>query len=123
MAGFRHIYLDNNTLIIMKKILISPHCRIDTVFPVKPGMIKFLSILDTDANNELDDQHAIAYLIFNDDLFDIRGITTNRTWGGGPGGRNTPKKPDELFTFAMLMTGYRLSAGQTEIMISLRQSG
>ena len=41
-------------------------------------------ILDTDANNELDDQHAIAYLIFNDDLFDIRGITTNRTWNGGP---------------------------------------
>jgi purine nucleosidase len=41
-------------------------------------------ILDTDANNELDDQHAIAYMIYNDDLFDIRGITTNRTWGGGP---------------------------------------
>jgi purine nucleosidase len=41
-------------------------------------------ILDTDANNELDDQHAIAYMIFNDDLFDVRGITTNRTWGGGP---------------------------------------
>jgi purine nucleosidase len=41
-------------------------------------------ILDTDANNELDDQHAIAYLIYNDDIFDIRGITTNRTWNGGP---------------------------------------
>jgi purine nucleosidase len=41
-------------------------------------------ILDTDANNELDDQHAIAYMIYNDDLFDIRGITTNRTWSGGP---------------------------------------
>jgi purine nucleosidase len=41
-------------------------------------------ILDTDANNELDDQHAIAYMIFNDDIFDIKGITTNRTWNGGP---------------------------------------
>ena len=41
-------------------------------------------ILDTDANNELDDQHAIAYLIYSDDYFDIRGITTNRTWNGGP---------------------------------------
>jgi len=41
-------------------------------------------ILDTDANNELDDQHAIAYLIYNDDIFDIRCITTNRTWNGGP---------------------------------------
>jgi hypothetical protein len=48
----------------------------------KPGKIPV--ILDTDANNELDDQHAIAYMIYNDDLFDIRGITTNRTWGGGP---------------------------------------
>ena len=41
-------------------------------------------ILDTDANNELDDQHAIAYMIFNDEIFDVKGITTNRTWGGGP---------------------------------------
>jgi len=45
---------------------------------------KISVILDTDANNELDDQHAIAYMIYNDDQFDIRGITTNRTWGGGP---------------------------------------
>lgn len=45
---------------------------------------KITVILDTDANNELDDQHAIAYMIYNDDLFDIRGITTNKTWGGGP---------------------------------------
>jgi len=41
-------------------------------------------IFDTDANNELDDQHALAYLIFNDDLFDIKGVTTNKTWNGGP---------------------------------------
>lgn len=41
-------------------------------------------ILDTDANNELDDQHAIAYLIGNDDVFLVKGITTNRTWNGGP---------------------------------------
>jgi hypothetical protein len=40
-------------------------------------------ILDSDANNELDDQHAIAYLLFNGDLFDVRGITVNRTRGGG----------------------------------------
>jgi purine nucleosidase len=41
-------------------------------------------ILDTDANNELDDQHAIAYMIFNNEIFDVRGITTNKTWNGGP---------------------------------------
>ena len=40
-------------------------------------------ILDTDANNELDDQHAIAYLFYNQDTFDIKGITVNTTMGGG----------------------------------------
>jgi purine nucleosidase len=40
-------------------------------------------ILDTDANNELDDQHAIAYLLFNGDVFDVEGITVNRTFNGG----------------------------------------
>lgn len=40
-------------------------------------------ILDTDANNELDDQHAIAYLLLNQDVFNILGITTNVTVGGG----------------------------------------
>jgi hypothetical protein len=40
-------------------------------------------ILDTDANNELDDQHAIAYLLFNGGVFDVEGITVNRTRNGG----------------------------------------
>ena len=40
-------------------------------------------ILDTDANNELDDQHARAYLLFNSDLFDLIGITVNGTKNGG----------------------------------------
>jgi len=40
-------------------------------------------ILDTDANNELDDQHAIAYMLFNQHYFDILGITTNATYNGG----------------------------------------
>jgi hypothetical protein len=40
-------------------------------------------ILDTDANNELDDQHAIAYLLFNGHVFDVEGITVNRTRAGG----------------------------------------
>ncbi len=41
-------------------------------------------IVDTDANNELDDQHAIAYALLNQDSFDVRGITVNRTASGGP---------------------------------------
>lgn len=40
-------------------------------------------LLDTDANNELDDQHAIAYLLFNGDYFDVEGITVNKTINGG----------------------------------------
>lgn len=44
---------------------------------------KIRVILDTDANNELDDQHAIAYLLFNGDIFDVEGITVNRTSSGG----------------------------------------
>jgi purine nucleosidase len=40
-------------------------------------------ILDTDANNELDDQHAIAYLLLNGQHFEVEGITVNRTRNGG----------------------------------------
>lgn len=41
-------------------------------------------IIDTDANNELDDQHALAYALSNQDVFDIEGITINNTkWGEG----------------------------------------
>jgi purine nucleosidase len=40
-------------------------------------------LLDTDANNELDDQHAIAYMLFNGHVFDVEGITVNRTRAGG----------------------------------------
>lgn len=44
---------------------------------------KLRVLLDTDANNELDDQHAIAYMLFSGDRFDVEGITVNRTRGGG----------------------------------------
>lgn len=40
-------------------------------------------IFDTDANNELDDQHAIAYLLMNPETFNTLGITTNNTHNGG----------------------------------------
>lgn len=40
-------------------------------------------IFDTDANNELDDQHALAYLLLNGKTFDIHGITVNATFNGG----------------------------------------
>lgn len=40
-------------------------------------------IFDTDANNELDDQHAMAYLFLNDEVFTTLGITVNATKSGG----------------------------------------
>lgn len=39
-------------------------------------------IFDTDANNEIDDQHAIAYLLLNEESFNTLAITTNVTVGG-----------------------------------------
>jgi purine nucleosidase len=46
----------------------------------KPGIPL---IFDTDANNELDDQHALAYLLLNDQAFNVLGITVNATYNGG----------------------------------------
>jgi hypothetical protein len=40
-------------------------------------------IFDTDANNDLDDQHAMAYLFFNSPFFDTKAITVNATESGG----------------------------------------
>jgi len=36
-------------------------------------------IFDTDANNEVDDQHALAYLLFSGNDFDVVGVTVNAT--------------------------------------------
>ena len=40
-------------------------------------------LLDTDANNEIDDQHAIAYMLLSGDVFLVEGLTVNRTNNGG----------------------------------------
>lgn len=50
----------------------------------KPEAIKKIRVVfDTDTNNELDDQHALAYLVFNQDIFSIQAITINTTSSGG----------------------------------------
>jgi hypothetical protein len=51
--------------------------------PVREDGRKLRVLVDTDANNELDDQHALAYLLFNGRAFDVEGITVNTTRGGG----------------------------------------
>ena len=40
-------------------------------------------IFDTDINNELDDQHALAYLLSNGDIFNLEALTVNATSTGG----------------------------------------
>jgi purine nucleosidase len=40
-------------------------------------------LFDSDTNNELDDQHALAYLLFNGGTFDLTGVTVNATRAGG----------------------------------------
>lgn len=47
---------------------------------INPSKIKVL--IDTDANNELDDQHALAYAFLNPDVFDVVGVTVNNTRSG-----------------------------------------
>lgn len=51
--------------------------------PGRDGARALRVVVDTDANNELDDQHAIAYLLLNGRTFDVEGVTVNATRGGG----------------------------------------
>ena len=44
---------------------------------------KHVVIFDTDANNELDDQHALIYLLLNGKDFIVPGVTVNATRNGG----------------------------------------
>ena len=54
------------------------------VFSTAPLYAEEIRVLfDSDANNELDDQHALAYLLFNGGDFEVEGIAVNRTRNGG----------------------------------------
>jgi len=53
----------------------------DPAPPAAPERIRLL--VDSDANNELDDQFALTYVLHNTSVFDLEGITVNRTAGGG----------------------------------------
>ncbi len=61
-----------------KKVMApSKNAVVETSIKATPKKTKV--IFDTDANNELDDQFAIAYMLFNGDVFDVKGITVNAT--------------------------------------------
>jgi len=67
-------------------------------------------IFDTDANNELDDQHALAYLFFNTSVFDIIGITVNATPNGGVIAEQY-KEAERVMLLCDVMDKYPLIAG------------
>ena len=54
-------------------------CMNRSMLPVE----KIPVVIDTDANNEVDDQHALAYLFMNGKTFDVKGVTVNATFNGG----------------------------------------
>ncbi|MEI8073180.1 MAG: nucleoside hydrolase [Bacteroidota bacterium] len=55
----------------------------DSVHKDQKAQKRVAVIFDTDANNELDDQQALAYLFFNSNLFDTKAVTVNATYNGG----------------------------------------
>jgi hypothetical protein len=67
-------------------------------------------LLDTDANNELDDQHAIAYMLFSGDVFHVEGITVNRTHGGGDVEQQA-KEAERIVTLASLSDRFKVIRG------------
>lgn len=71
--------LNFSFVILIPALLIA--CRRET--PATKTEEKMRVIFDTDANNELDDQHALAYLLLNGDVFAVEGVTVNATRGGG----------------------------------------
>ena len=70
--------------LLLLSILIFSNCKQEAPAKAEKKVYsKIRVILDTDANNELDDQHAIAYMLFNRQIFDVDGITVNKTHNGG----------------------------------------
>lgn len=63
----------------MKKTLLTLAAAAIMTAACAPQSAKTDVIFDTDADNELDDQHAIAYLLMNEETFNTLAITTNVT--------------------------------------------
>jgi inosine-uridine nucleoside N-ribohydrolase len=71
-------------LLLLIPLFIISGCKSESTGDTEDTKLsKIKVILDSDANNELDDQHAIAYMLFNGQIFDVEGITVNRTYNGG----------------------------------------
>ena len=73
----------NYLLLIILSFILFQNCRTKSPQNQKMSATKIPVIFDTDANNELDDQHALAYLFFNGNTFTVPGVTVNATYNGG----------------------------------------
>ncbi len=70
--GKRRIMFSNGIAVFFIIVTLLTGCKIS-------GGSKSPVIFDTDTNNEVDDQHALAYLLFSGDSFDVEGVTVNAT--------------------------------------------
>src|SRR5215207_2318906 len=95
------------TTLALCLVLLSPACA---RFAAVPPQERTRVLLDTDANNELDDQHAIAYMLFSGDVFDVEGITVNRTRGGGDVEQQA-KEAERIVTLATLQKTFPVIRG------------
>ena len=77
-----------------------------------PGGNTTRIIVDSDANNELDDQHAIAYVLLSPGSFDVEGITVNKTSGGG-GIRQHAEEAERVVKLCGLSPEVRVYEGAT----------
>ncbi len=76
-------------LLTMGSLLVFSSCstpeapRPETLSPAPAAPERIRLLVDSDANNELDDQFALTYVLHNQGVFDLEGITVNHTRGGG----------------------------------------
>lgn len=76
--------MKSHTLFLMLPLLIFFSCnQKEEKEEVEEVFQKVRLVYDTDANNELDDQFALMYLLVNGHVFDLEGVTVNATINGG----------------------------------------
>lgn len=89
--------------------------------PQAQALEKIPVIFDTDANNELDDQHALAYLFMNREVFDILGVTTNATPNGGEIEEHTAEAR-RIFQLFNIDSSIPLISGANENFIDIKEN-
>ncbi len=65
------------TIKMCASLLLVLLCVLPMVAQQAYGAERIRIIVDTDILNEMDDQHALAYTLFNSHVFDVEGVTTN----------------------------------------------